>query len=117
MRYCSAVIVSALMLCATGDCSQGTSSPQIQTHRSADEIKRDNDRMKAMNKDRALRIKRDTDKLLTLATELKEYVDKTNENVMSVDVIRKAEEVEKLAKNIREKMKEDYRAPDDQIHP
>ncbi len=86
--------------------------PQFRTHATPDEIKRDNERMKAMNKDRAERIKRDTDKLLALSTELKQYVDKTNENVMSLEVIRKAEEIEKLAKNIREKMKEDYRIPD-----
>ena len=89
-----------------------SADPQFRPHRSAEDTKRDNERMKAMNKDRAVRIKRDTDKLLQLATELKQYVDKTNENVMSVDVIKKAEEVEKLAKTIREKMKEDYRIPD-----
>jgi hypothetical protein len=86
--------------------------PQFQPHRSVDDAKRDAKRSEAMNKDRAQRIKRDTDKLLQLATELKEYVDKTNENVLSLDVVKKAEEVEKLAKSIREKMKEDYRIPD-----
>ena len=91
--------------------------PQFRMHRSVEEMKRDNERMKAMNKDRTKRIKRDTDKLLELATELKQYVDKTNENVLSVEVIKKAEEVEKLAKTIREKMKEDYRIPDDLFHP
>lgn len=91
--------------------------PQFRVHRSVEELKRDNERMKAMNKNRAQRIKRDTDKLLQLATELKQYVDKTNENILSVEVIRKAEEVEKLARNIREKMKEDYRIPDDVLHP
>jgi ATP-dependent helicase/DNAse subunit B len=91
--------------------------PQFRVHRSVEELKRDNERMKAMNKNRAQRIKRDTDKLLQLAIELKQYVDKTNENVLSVEVIKKAEEVEKLARNIREKMKEDYRIPDDVLHP
>jgi len=103
-----------ILLCASTGRSQATcpTDPQFRPRRSADEIKRDNDSMKAMNKDRAQRIKRDTDKLLELATELKQYVDKTNENVMSVDVIKKADEVEKLAKSIREKMKEDYRIPE-----
>ena len=89
-----------------------SADPQFRTHATPEEVKRDNERMKAMNKDRAARIKRDTDKLLELSTELKQYVDKTNENVMSVDVIKKADEIEKLAKNIRDKMKEDYRMPD-----
>ena len=50
-------------------------------------------------------IRKDTDKLFELATELKQYVDKTNENVLSMDVIKKAEQIEKLAKSVKEKMK------------
>jgi hypothetical protein len=43
--------------------------------------------------------------LLELATELKQYVDKTNEDILSMDVIKKADEIEKLARSVREKMK------------
>jgi hypothetical protein len=50
-------------------------------------------------------LKKDTDKLLELATELKQYVDKTNENTLSIDVIKKAEEIEKLAHSVKDKMK------------
>ena len=50
-------------------------------------------------------LKRDTEKLLQLANELKAYVDKTNENVMSLEVVKKTEEIEKLARSVREKMK------------
>ncbi len=50
-------------------------------------------------------LKKDTDKLLELATELKQSVDKTNENTLSVDVIKKAEEIEKLAHSVKDKMK------------
>jgi hypothetical protein len=62
---------------------------------------------KAANKQRQEQIKTDADKLLTLATELKQYVDKSNENMLSLDVIRKAEEIEKLAHNVKDKMKAD----------
>jgi hypothetical protein len=62
-------------------------------------------RLKAENKKRQEDIKRDTDKLLQLATELKLYVDKTNENVLSVEVINKAEQIEKLSKEVQKKMK------------
>ncbi|HMK30420.1 MAG TPA: hypothetical protein VK473_12100 [Terriglobales bacterium] len=58
-----------------------------------------------MNKERQQNLKRDTDRLLQLATELKQSVDKSNENTLSLDVIKKAEEIEKLAKSVREKMK------------
>ena len=50
-------------------------------------------------------LKKDTDKLLELATELKQYVDRTNENTLSVEVIKKAGEIEKLARSVKEKMK------------
>ena len=50
-------------------------------------------------------LRTDTDKLLKLATELKTYVEKSNEHVMSVDVIKKADEIEKLARSVKEKMK------------
>src|SRR6185312_527268 len=62
--------------------------------------------LKAANKKRQEDIRNDTDKLFQLATELKAAVDKSNENVLSLDVVRKADEVEKLAKRVKEKMKQ-----------
>lgn len=56
-------------------------------------------------KERVVALKHDTDKLLKLSQELKESVDKSDENVLSVDVIKKAEEIEKLAKSVKDKMK------------
>jgi hypothetical protein len=58
---------------------------------------------KALNQKRQEELKRDTDKLLQLATELKQYVDKTNEDILSIDVARKATEIEKLAKSVQKK--------------
>jgi hypothetical protein len=63
------------------------------------------DREKQLNKERQAKLKADTDKLLKLATELKEYVDKSNENTLSLDVVRKADEIEKLAKSVKDKMR------------
>jgi hypothetical protein len=60
---------------------------------------------KKQNELRQQDIKKDTDKLLALATELKQYVDKTNENILSMDVIKKADEIEKLARTVKDKMK------------
>ncbi len=60
---------------------------------------------KQRNKERHEALKKDTDKLLELATELKLYVDKSNENMLSLNVVRKADEIEKLAHNVRQKMK------------
>jgi hypothetical protein len=65
------------------------------------------DRMfKEANKKRQQDLKNDTDRLFQLATELKAAVDKTNENMLSLDVIKKAEQVEKLAKKVKENMRE-----------
>jgi len=65
------------------------------------------DMAKEANKRREEQIKSDSEKLLKLATELKDYVDETDENMLSLNVVRKAEEIEKLAHNVKERMKGD----------
>jgi hypothetical protein len=47
----------------------------------------------------------DTAKLLVLANELKAELDKSNMDTLSLGVIRKAEQVEKLAHKVRDEMK------------
>jgi glutathionylspermidine synthase len=68
-------------------------------------------RDKELNKKRQDEIRQDTEKLYQLATELKDAVDKSNEHILSLDVVKKAEEVEKLAKKVKEKMKEGVGKP------
>ncbi|HET9181259.1 MAG TPA: hypothetical protein VFP59_03925 [Candidatus Angelobacter sp.] len=77
---------------------------------------REKEMLKAANKKREEDIRKDTDKLFQLASELKAAVDKTNENVLSLDVIRKADEVEKLAKQVKEKMKQNI-GPNPRLEP
>ena len=60
---------------------------------------------KKARKERVAALKADTDRLLKLSVELKASVDKADENVLSLDVVKKAEEIEKLAKGVKEKMK------------
>jgi len=60
---------------------------------------------KKANLERQAAIKNDTDKLLRLAQELKQSVDKSSANVLSVDVVKKAEEIEKLAHSVKDKMR------------
>ena len=79
--------------------SQGT-SPEDEAR-----SKLEREMAKKANQERQAALKKDTDKLLKLATELKEYVDKTNENTLSMDVVKKAEEIEKLAHSVKDKMK------------
>jgi hypothetical protein len=67
-----------------------------------------NEDARRANEQRQLELKRDTERLLQLTNELKQYVDATNENILSLDVIKKAEEIENLAKSVKEKMKGHY---------
>ena len=63
------------------------------------------DMEKKAAKERVAALRTDTDKLLKLSVELKSYVDKSDENVLSLDVIKRADEIEKLAKSVKDKMK------------
>jgi len=63
------------------------------------------DMEKKANEQRQAELKRDAERLLKLSTELKEYVDKSNQNILSLDVIKKAEEIEKLAHSVKARMR------------
>lgn len=91
--------------------TQPTGIPDASGHRAGDEPSEVQREMLAKqqvkrNEARQQQIVKDTNKLLALATELKAEVDKTNKDVLSLDVIKKADEIEKLSKSIKEKMKE-----------
>jgi hypothetical protein len=59
----------------------------------------------AANAERKKQIADESAKLLKLAADLKVEVDKTTEDTLSLSVIRKADEIEKLAHDVKEKMK------------
>jgi hypothetical protein len=59
----------------------------------------------ASNADRKKQIAEESAKLLKLATDLKAEVDKTTKDTLSLTVIRKADEIEKLAHSVKETMK------------
>ena len=86
--------------------SPAATEPQIGFPQDQTQKEMQDRMMKEANKKRQQDIRDETDKLFQLATELKAAVDKSNENVLSLDVVRKADEVEKLAKKVKEKMKE-----------
>lgn len=74
--------------------------------KSPQEKEQETQMQKARNKQRYEQLKRDSDRLLQLATELKKYVDQADENVLSLEIVRKAEEMEKLARAVKNKMRE-----------
>jgi hypothetical protein len=55
--------------------------------------------------ERQKRLVEDTDKLVALTTALKEQVDDSNKNILSLDMIKKADQIEKLAHNVKERIK------------
>jgi len=75
------------------------------------EVEAERKRENQANKERQASLKKDTDQLFKLATELKTSVDKTTEYTLSLEVIKKAEEIERLAKNVKDKMKASGYAP------
>lgn len=74
--------------------TNGPLNPQLEQEQS-----------KLRNTDRQKQLVSDTQKLVALANELKVDVDKSNKDMLSIDVIKKAEEIEKLAHSVKEKMK------------
>lgn len=112
--FAFALLVAAL---ATQPLTQrSTAQPQLppsdgrRTMQEQDEHIREKmlqDAARRRNKERQQALKKDADKLFELSSQLKQQVDKSNENILSLDVIKKAEEIEKLAKSVREKMKAD----------
>jgi hypothetical protein len=60
----------------------------------------------AANAERRKQIADDSARLLALATDLKAEVDKSSKDTLSLPVVRKAEEIEKLAHAVKEKMKQ-----------
>ncbi len=56
-------------------------------------------------------LQKDTARLLQLAQELKVEVEKAGANTLSLVAVRKADEVLRLSKNLKERMKERGQAP------
>ncbi len=67
--------------------------------------KQTKDDYEAANAERRKQLVDDSTKLLVLATQLKTEVDKTNKDTLSINVIKKAAEIEKLAHDVRIKMR------------
>jgi hypothetical protein len=60
----------------------------------------------AANQQRQVEIKRDMEKMAELTQQLKEYLARSGDGVMSIDAIKKAEQIEKLAHGVKSKMKQ-----------
>ena len=107
-RFVCIFVLSFLVVIGAAAGSAKSSGPAIHAAGPPEDegtIRMKKDMAKKANTERHEALKRDTDRLLELAQQLKDQVDKSNENMLSLDVLKKAEEVEKLAHNVKEKMK------------
>ena len=115
------ITVAGLALIMRGTALAATpvpaAAPQVETRQDPTQKEMQERIAREANKKRQQDIREETEKLFQLATELKAAVEKTNENLLSLDVVRKAEEVEKLAKKVKEKMKESVGPPAKQELP
>jgi hypothetical protein len=62
----------------------------------------------AVHQQRQAEIKRDMEKMAELTQQLKDYLARSGEGVMSIDAIKKAEQIEKLAHSVKSKMKQPF---------
>ena len=72
--------------------------------RSAGEVQQEE--LKKFREIRQEEIRRDTEKLYQLSTELREYIEKNSGNSLSLDMIKKADTIEHLAHSVKKKMKD-----------
>lgn len=62
----------------------------------------------AANLQRQQDMKRDSEKMLQLMQELNQYLQSKGQGTMSVDALKKAEQIEKLAHSVKSKMKQSF---------
>jgi hypothetical protein len=74
-------------------------------------------RIRALNVERQKQIVSDTDKLLKLARELNDEVAKANTGALTSDELHKIADIEKLARNVRQKMTEGAGEPQTNLPP
>ena len=108
-RVLACIAASAFLTCATL-CGQQPSLPGSDKPEAIQQAKALDPRPLKQARDSTLseqdkQIVEANAKLLKLATDLKNEVDKTTLDTLSIGIIRKAEEIEKLAHSLREKMK------------
>lgn len=74
-------------------------------------------RIRALNNERQKQIVADTDKLLKLARELNEEVAKANTGTLTPDELHKIADIEKLARDVRQRMTESVGEPHTDMPP
>jgi len=121
LKYLIALISALALLprCAPTQEIPLTSVARMQAQKAAEEAAGNNGPNDPYNRlqraqianaiiERHAQLKSDTEKLVLLTMELKTHVDKAGINALSMEVIKKAQEIQKLAKSVQDKMKNGY---------
>ena len=101
LKYVHVPQVEAPKLTAERETQSGSNFADMESRLQHEQIAR-------MVTERQAQLRRDTEKLVALTAELKAHVDKAGNNILSMDVIKKAAEIQKLAKSGEEKMNNAY---------
>jgi hypothetical protein len=112
-RACAGLAFLAAFTCVAQDFRPQTSNlakpanvlPDSSAQTESQEKPSKQQKHEAANAERKKQIADDSTKLLTMAMALKAEVDRTTKDTLSLNVIRKAEEIEKLARSVKEQMK------------
>lgn len=86
--------------------AQGPGIGEVPVTTSGDEVQKK--QAEAANVQRQVEIRRDTEKMKQLSEELNDYLQKSGPGVISVDALKKAEQIEKLAHSVKSKMKQSF---------
>ena len=117
-KYVAVLILSLALVAATANSQVRKGAPstlqaQPVSVLAADSVSSEaqqfqRDQIARLFAQRQAQLRLDTAKLVALTAELKERVDKTGVNILSIEVIKKAQEIQKLAKSVQDKMKNAY---------
>jgi hypothetical protein len=104
-----AVFAAVSIIPAVAQSPAGTAvqnpSPAAQTPDNSQSTTANMSPQELANQQRKDQLAADTAKLLQLANELKAEMDKSTKDTLSLSVVKKAEQVEKLAHKVRDEMK------------
>lgn len=108
-RICAGLVFAAAFVCLAQDGQPGVTpaSGSNEAKPQADNPKDSKlQKVSPAENERKRQISDESTRLLAMAVALKAEVDKTTKDTLSLNVIRKADEIEKLAKSVKERMKQ-----------
>jgi len=116
VRVCLGVLCAGAVACVAQDGHPATTQNPAPAVQSAPNAAQDmkaqpaketgQDKAATAEGDKKKQIADESTQLLSMALALKAEVDKTTKDTLSLNVIRKADEIEKLAHTVKEKMKQ-----------